>query len=117
MNWQFWTGTAIFAATFGGMLWLRSRPPGTRPRPVTVTVARTRRVLATLRRHGRLIGVELRESVQLRPAEFYELMDQLKRRQLVDEVAVSWPSTLPLWQLTGYELTDDGRAALDRYGS
>lgn len=109
MDWTFLLGATAFAASIGGVVWLRTHPPRVDDGrqnddvvPVAMTAQRTRRVLQTLLRDGGLVAAVLRQRLRMRRFDFYELMDQLERRDLVEHYADE-----PF--RNGYRLTEHGR--------
>lgn len=111
MNWEFLLGTTIIIGTIAGIFWLRTHAPDddvSRPtRPVSATAQRTRRVLRLLFSDASGTAADVRRRLRIPRADFYDLMDHMIRRHLVETHLVA-----PFQY--GYRLTDDGVHELER---
>lgn len=115
--WALWVGSAIFALTVGGMFWMRNRPLRDARgnvvdefgRPVSDLSNEANVVLITLRDSLEpLSGYELRTHVTMPRQNFYAMMTELKRRNLIsDEI-----DKLGVHNVRRYRLSDEGRTLL-----
>lgn len=119
MDWSFLLGTVVFGGTLAGMFYLRRQPPtGNRRRvrdragrTVRVVELRVRRVARTLldARNVPQTGRLLRRTVRMSKRTFYEALEFMVTRRLVERVS---PYGQPFYM---YQLTERGVAEARRY--